>query len=130
MSSINKKLLAKASQLGWGCSEDESGGVEFNQGSPAGEDFSFYIRNKTELAKAVREYANSFDPDEHIVIWVNAKHSVSGVPDIRTLVKDADAIQKMLNELADTLEEVQKNDESRTASGSNGEQDFGWPDSD
>lgn len=103
---MDEKLREKAEELGWSLYEDENGGVELGKYSPAGEDFSFYVHEKDNLVEATREYADGFDTEEHIEMWVMARHSVSGVPDIKTLVKDADAIQEMLNELADALEEV------------------------
>lgn len=101
-----KKLLAKAEELEWNYYEDENGGVELEKYSPAGEDFIFYVHDKKRLVEATREYADDFDVDEHIEMWVSARHSVSGVPNIRTLVEDAEAIKAMLKELADALREV------------------------
>ena len=37
-------------------------------------------------------------------MWIGAQGKDSGVPDIKTLVKDADAIKLMLNELASAME--------------------------
>lgn len=55
--------------------------------------------------ESVREYANDFDADEHAAMWIEARGKVNGVPDsIRELIKDAEAIKEMLNELADALE--------------------------
>lgn len=103
---MDKKLREKAEELGWSLYEDENGGIELGKYSPAGEDFSFYVHEKENLVETTREYAGGFDTEEHIEMWVQARHSTSGVPDIKTLVKDANAIQEMLNELADALEEV------------------------
>ena len=36
-------------------------------------------------------------------MWVSARHTVSGVPPIKELVKDAEDIDKMLKELAEAL---------------------------
>lgn len=42
--------------------------------------------------------------EEHIEMWVEARrHGTSGVPSIRELVKDAEAIDAMLKELAEAL---------------------------
>lgn len=60
--------------------------------------------------ESVREYANDFDADEHAEMWIEARGRVNGVSDsIRTLIDDAEAIQKMLDELADALEGVGNN---------------------
>lgn len=39
-------------------------------------------------------------------MWIEAQGKVSGVPDVKTLIKDADAIKLMLNKLASALEDV------------------------
>ena len=81
-------------------------GWELYQYSPAGEDFSFAICHNNDLSEAIEEigsYAYNFDVDEHIEMWIEARNNnVGGVPDTRTLVEDAQAIQKMLEELADS----------------------------
>lgn len=97
-------LVERAEELGWSCYIDPiENGIEFSQGSPAGEDFSFYAYGNTmnEMVKSIREYANSFDMEEHIKMWLDAKESgTSGVPSVFKLVEDAKAIQEMLDTLA------------------------------
>ena len=102
-------LIEKAEELGWVVTRDEEG-IDFGQGSPAGEDFSFYVRFPN-IAREVTEYYEGFDPEEHVTMWVEAKNSPnnpnrSSIPSIRTLVKDADAIDEMLKELSEALDEV------------------------
>lgn len=97
-------LLDKAEELGW-CVRESDTEWEFIQNSPAGEDFSFDIsasdvRNADDMVREIRSYANSFDAEEHAKMWIEAQGRVSGVPDLKTLVKDADAIKEMLDELA------------------------------
>lgn len=103
-----EKMIQIAESYGWAVDMD-SDSIEFNQCSPAGEDFSFTVLTKDasdaeSLAAEVRSYADSFDTEEHVKMLVDAQGSVSGVPDIKTLVEDTDAIQEMLNDLADALE--------------------------
>lgn len=58
----------------------------------------------------INEYADDFDPDEHIEMWIEArKNGVAGVPTTRELVHDAEAIQKMLKELAEALMKGKQN---------------------
>lgn len=103
-----QKLLAKAEELDLSCWEDEHGGVELGKHSPAGEDFSFYVGNKENLAEEAREYADDFDIEEHVRELLNAKaNGFAGVPDLKTLAEDADDIKGMLDELADALEETE-----------------------
>lgn len=92
------------------CSFNEDIDWEISKYSPAGEDFCFNIQcsNEVEAAiKAISEYANSFDEEEYIKMWVNAKdidNNRLNVPSITELVKDAKAIKQMLIELLKELE--------------------------
>ena len=53
------------------------------------------------------EYYESFDVDDHIDMWVEARRNgVSGIPSTRRLAIDAEAIDEMLKELAYALAEV------------------------
>ena len=102
------ELLDKAEELGW-CIHEDHEEWEFNQYSPAGEDFSFCVctsdvNSAEDLTREVRSYANDFDAEEHAKMWIEAQGRVSGVPDIKTLVKDADDIKLMLNKLASAME--------------------------
>lgn len=82
-------------------SEDE---IELEKWSPAGEDFIVSITDLENIPNAVWEYANDFDPEEHIEMWILARRSgVRGVPAASELVEDAGAIRDMLLELADAL---------------------------
>lgn len=82
-------------------SEDE---IELEKYSPAGEDFIFSITDMDDIPHAVWEYADDFDVDEHIEMWILARRSgTSGIPPTTELVKDARTIKTMLRELADAL---------------------------
>lgn len=76
--------------------------VEFSQESPAGEDFSvcvFYdaLHN---IAHELYTWWEDFDIEEHVKMWLEAKsNGVLGVPDIVTLVKDAQDIDGMCEKL-------------------------------
>lgn len=113
-----QKLIDIVEELGWkACidkcrEEDPYNGrtdydIELSQYSPAGEDFciSFTFDGTIEeLAKEVRDYADTFDEEDHVMMWLGAKKTgMSGVPSAKELVEDAEAIQKMLDELADKL---------------------------
>ncbi len=83
---------------------DGEKGYELEKYSPAGEDFIFTAED-SRLAESIREYAAEFNPDEHAEMWVIAKYegTDSTIPSIRELIEDADAINKMLQELASAL---------------------------
>ena len=108
MNALKKKLIYKADGLNWAVNVYDKTEWEFEKYSPAGEDFIFTITadKPEDVWIEVQKYANDFDQDEHIEMWVNARHNVAGVPSIRVLVEDAAEIQKMLDELADALREV------------------------
>lgn len=60
-----------------------------------------------ERIKAIAEYTNSFDEEEHIKMWLNAKdidNNRLNVPSITELVEDAKNIKQMLTELSEGLE--------------------------
>lgn len=98
--SLNPKIREAAERLEWNVTEYEDGTVEFQQYSPAGEDFSFTV-NAENAAKEIYEYYDDFDVDDHIEMWVEAKkNGVAGVPSIRRLVEDAEEISEMLEALA------------------------------
>lgn len=94
--------------LGWNVTVYEDD-VELRKTSPAGENFSISISSDS-LPDSVRGAAENFDIDDHVYMMLDAKRSgLSGVPDVRTLVDDAEAIQEMLDELADALERADSN---------------------
>lgn len=98
--SLNPKIIEAAEKLDWTVREYEDGTAEFSQYSPAGEDFSFTV-NTENAAQEIYEYYDNFDVDDHIEMWVEAKQNgVAGVPSIRRLVEDAEAISEMLKTLA------------------------------
>lgn len=81
------------------CSFNEDIDWEISKHSPAGEDFCFNIQcsNAVEDAiNAIAEYTNSFDEEEHIKMWLNAKdidNNRLNVPSITELVE----MQKISN---------------------------------
>ena len=108
-----EKLVNKTEDLGWTVCLDEDV-WEFGQNRPAGEYFWFFIRkndvnSEEDMVREVRSYANGFDTEEHVQMWLEGRRNgVSGVPDLKTLTKDADDIKLMLNKLASAMEDVLK----------------------
>lgn len=94
-------IIDAAEKLDWSVYVDKDNNyIEFEKYSPAGEDFSFSV-GAEDVIEEVKAYASDFDIDEHIEMWIEARHNgVRGVPSIRELVKDAEDIDKMLQELA------------------------------
>ena len=96
-----QKLVEIAEKLDWNVSLSDDQ-IELESYSPAGEDLVFYIENNEHLGQQIFEYAENFDEDEHIEMWLEAKRNgTSGVPSVRELVHDAEEIQKMYDELAE-----------------------------
>ena len=107
MSSLKDRLIAKAQELDWTVNVDDNC-WEFGKYSPAGEDFWFSISNK-DVVKELLEYYEGFDTEDHVMMHMEAKkHGVSGVPSLKELVADADAIEEMIEELYDALHEVEE----------------------
>lgn len=99
---MNKRFERICEKLDWSINEYKNN-VELEKFSPAGEDFFFCV-DKKDFINNVVEYAEDFDADEHAEMWIENRHTVSGVPQsIRTLIDDADAIKEMLLELAENL---------------------------
>lgn len=108
-----ENLLAYIETLGWDVYCDGDGWVELSQFSPAGEDFGFTV-SENNLIEDVKDYAESFDSEEHAAMWYDAGQSgVRGVPSLHELVEDADAIQEMLNDLAMNLCAYREKEESK-----------------
>lgn len=80
-------------------------GLEFY--SDAGEDFIIDLEcdSAESFAEAFSEYARDFDPEEHAEMWIEARDTVSGVPqEISTLLEDANSIKEFLESVSAELE--------------------------
>lgn len=106
-----EKLKEIIKKLGWEVIEENYGGKaigwNLQKYSPAGEDFNFSICHNNDVRKALQEiseYAENFDEEEHINMWLEAKrNNVRGIPCIKELVADAEEISNMLMELSNYL---------------------------
>lgn len=106
---LRKKYRDACETLGWSLTDEGDGNIYVNQPSPKGEDFGFSVP-AADFVRAVRDYYQDFDVDEHVEMWLEARKSgVQGIPSsIRELVKDAEDIDDMLKELAETLEDKER----------------------
>lgn len=89
--------------------------VEFEKDSPEGEDFSFSVDcgSWEELISGVAAYSADFDVDEHVELWID-RRGKGGVPSsVRALVEDAEAIDRMVRELASKLNYPDLNEDSK-----------------
>ena len=101
---LPQKYIDVLEKLDWRVSGyTNDGGVELEKYSPAGEDFTMCVSVK-DFPGSVMEYYYDFDVDDHIEMWIEARRNgASGVPNARTLVQDAEAIEEMLKTLAGAL---------------------------
>ena len=96
-------IREKIENTGWTVRkyEDE---WEIAQYTPAGEDFFFTVSTDN-IIDEIKEYAEDFDVDEHVIMWIEAHNSCSGIPNVRELLEDAEWIDNELQKLVDKLEE-------------------------
>ena len=86
---------------------DDRSYVELEFSSDNGEDVVFTIDYATDdvlsFVREFRDYANEYDPDEHVEMWIPYRGK-NGVPkSIRTLLNDADSIGDVLMKTAEEL---------------------------
>lgn len=106
---LRKKYQDACEKLGWSLTDEGDGSIRVSQYSPEEEDFSISV-SADNFVKDVRDQYEGFDVDEHVEMWLEARRNgVRGVPtSIRALVEDAEAIDSMLEKLADTLEGTER----------------------
>lgn len=86
---------------GFSCNGYNNGAYEFETYSDAGCDIIITVSSKETAVKDIAENAESFDIDEFVRGWLNAKqHGANGVPDAVTLVRDAESMKEMFDALA------------------------------
>lgn len=108
MSSTAIDIVEIASSLDWNVfiSDNDYG---FETYSPAGEDFIFYIpvsNDPSRIVASIRDYADDFDVDEHVELWIGSRGQ-NGVPSsVRELVEDAEEIKSMLDDLAEAMRKL------------------------
>ncbi len=92
------KIREVCEGLGWKWT-DCGDSIELENWSPAGEDLILTC-DKCSLIAEIREYAATWDIDEHIEMWVQARQHDSGISSVRELCQDAEDIYEMLQGLA------------------------------
>lgn len=103
---MEKEYVNVCEHLGWTLYEDEGGWTELSKRSPAGEDFYFSF-NTEDFVEEVNKFTAGFDVNEHVEYQILSRRK-RGVPsNIRELLKDTEAINKMLRELAVALTDAE-----------------------
>lgn len=99
---MRQEYVEAIEEQGWKIWELEDGSVDLEKYSPAGEDFIISLTSTDNLAEALQDYYEDFDPEEHAGMWDEARRhgAMKGIPSLFTLVEDAKDIDKMIEELA------------------------------
>lgn len=84
--------------------------IEIENYSPAGEDLceEIYVYKDDTLAEAARRWADGFDVDDHVKVWIDSvgRNRVPG--SVEDLLADARAIRQMMKDLAGALAEAEQ----------------------
>lgn len=108
---MNKKqiFIDACEKQGWIVNVFENGKdniyVDFEQGTPAGEDFTFsaFGKDYAALISDAMHFAGNFDPEKHAAECYN----MPGAPGLRELLDDAEYIKdKMLDPLYYALDRI------------------------
>lgn len=105
-----QRMLDKAEGLDWSymvyqeSAQNNRTYAEMEKHSPAGEDFSMIIDfNAKDQAETflndLQEYAEDFDVDNHVEMWLPERGKRGCPSTVRELVEDAEAISEMIKEL-------------------------------
>ena len=111
-------MLDKAEELEWSYDvwiEESRNGrtyAELERYSPAGEDFSIIVDFEKDhqvetFLRDLREYYENFDVDDHVEMWMPSRGENGCPSSIKALVEDAEAIESMILELLDALEDME-----------------------
>lgn len=99
---MKKELIKAIESCGWSIISDTS----IENYSPAGEDLCIECAKGESIIEAIESEYNNFDVDEHVDLWAESR-GVNGVPiSYAALVRDAEAIEKMLETLYHAVMEV------------------------
>lgn len=87
--------------------------IEIETSSPAGEDVieTIWIEPGQTIGEAARDWADSYDADDHAAQWIEHRGEGGCPSTVRELIDDAEAIGDMIRELADALAAVQEEEE-------------------
>lgn len=105
---ITDKQLEICEARDWRVTTCDDGEVELENWSPAGENILFYVyEDDGTFVDGVKRIAAEFDPEDHAELYIRIR-GTNGVPNsIRELLDDAEAIDKMLQDLAAALAETE-----------------------
>ena len=99
---IDERIIKVIDAEGWYFHDEGNGEGYLERHTPAGEDYIINVDPSTAdaLFQSIYDEDFNFDVDEHVEMWVEAKHNgVCGVPRVVELVDDAREITAMLESL-------------------------------
>ena len=103
---LSKKLINDLEKSGFSVTEN-SGSVEFQKYSPAGQDFNFeiYADDLRQLCDGLYNYYDDFDVSYEAYIWLGSDgHGANGAPyDMRDLYDDMEICAGYITEAADII---------------------------
>lgn len=117
-----KRMLDKAEEMEWSYTlyiEESHGNrayAEMEKYSPAGEEFLMMVdfdkdNQADSFCRDLRSYYEDFDVDEHVEMWIPSRGKGGCPSSVRDLVEDAEAIESMICDLLEVLEEMEVNDD-------------------
>lgn len=113
-----KQMLDKTEEMEWSYtlyieeSQDNRIYAEMERYSPAGEDFLMVIdfdkdNQADSFRRDLRLCYEDFDVDEHVEMWIPSRGKGGCPSSVRNLVEDAEAIESMIYDLLEVLEEME-----------------------
>lgn len=113
-----KAMLDKAEELEWSYDvwieegQNDRTYAELERYSPAGEDFSIIVdfdkdHQVETFLRDLRESYENFDVDDHAEMWMPSRGKNGCPSSIKELVENAEAIESMILELLDALEDME-----------------------
>ncbi len=117
---LPKKFVKALEEEGWSLlgvyKQDDKYYAEIENWSPAGENLVetiWYDGTPDGFVEGARELYESYDADEHAEMWVESRGKNGAPRSIRTLIDDADAIEKMFEALAQKIASAQEGGEGK-----------------
>lgn len=111
MNNLEELINLINNETNWSAKLEDSGTLYIQQYSPLGEDMFIEVCNTRSISNVINEIKREYkfyDIDEHAMLWINGRGQ-NGVPNsISALVKDAEDIEDMLEELYHAISKFEK----------------------
>lgn len=98
---MNKKLRKAIEECGWNINSDTSITIFTDT---TGREVTIECNEPKELIQTIKNYYEGYDVDEEVELYLQAKQNgLSGVPNARTLVKDCEEVETLLEKLYEAI---------------------------